>query len=67
MASKLFQETQNNSLMNNLQQYIQRYNVPKDIQGNPQAIVNYLLQNGMVNQDAVNNAILRAQQMGVKL
>lgn len=65
--NKLYQETQNNSLMNRAQQIIQKLNIPEQMRNNPQEIVNYLVQSGRINQDAVNQAMQKAQQMGVKI
>lgn len=65
--NKLFQETQSNSLMNKAQQLVQQLNVPQQMQNDPHQIVNYLVQSGKINQDAVNRAIQTAQQMGIKL
>ena len=67
MANKLFQETQQNNMMNNLQSKLQQMNIPKDIQNNPHDIVNYLVQSGKINQNALNRAIQIAQKMGIKL
>ena len=64
--NKLYQETQN-SLMNRAQQIIQKLNIPEQMRNNPQEIVNYLVQSGRINQDAVNQAMQKAQQMGIKL
>lgn len=65
--NKLFQETQNNNMMNRLQQIIQRFNVPQEMRNDPQQIVNYLVQSGKIDQSALNSAIQKAQQMGIKL
>lgn len=65
--NKLFQETQNNSLMNKAQQIVQQLNVPHQMQNNPHEIVNYLVQNGRVSQDRLNQAMQIAQRMGIKL
>lgn len=75
MASKLFQETQNNNLTNNLKslkenpaQFLmeRKLNIPKQYQENPQEAVNYLVQSGQVSQDKVNWAIQTANRMGIK-
>lgn len=65
--NKLFQETQQNNLMNKAQQMVRQMNIPQEIQNNPQQIVDYLVQSGRINQNAVNNAIQMAQKMGIKL
>jgi len=64
--NKLFQETQSNNMMNRIQQIIKKYNVPQEMQSNPQQIVNYLVQSGKVNQDMLNRAMQQAQKMGFK-
>lgn len=53
--------------MNKAQQLVQQLNVPQQMQNDPHQIVNYLVQSGKINQDAVNRAIQTAQQMGIKL
>lgn len=63
--NKLFQETQQNNVMNKLQQFMQ--NIPKEYQGSPKSAVDYLVQSGKVSQDALNKAMQTAQRMGIKL
>ena len=65
--NKLYQETQNNNLMNRVQQIVQQLNIPQQMQNDPHQIVNYLVQNGKISQDAVNKAMQTANQMGIKL
>ena len=65
--NKLFQETQQNNLMNKAQQLVQQLNIPQQYQNNPHQIVDYLVQSGRVNQDAVNRAVQTAQRMGIKI
>jgi len=65
--NKLYQETQNNSLMNKAQQLVQQLNVPQQMQNDPHQIVNFLMQNGTISQDKLNWAMQMAQKMGVKL
>ena len=65
--NKLFQETQSNSMANRIQQIIQQFNIPQQMQNDPHQIVNYLVQSGKINQEAVNKAMQTAQQMGIKL
>lgn len=76
MASKLFQETQNNSLMNRLQElknnpqqfFLQsKLNVPPEYSKTPQDAINYLLQTGQVSQDQVNRVMQIASGMGIQL
>lgn len=65
--NKLFQETQSNNMANRIQQIIQQLNIPQQMQNDPHQIVNYLVQSGKINQEAVNKAMQTAQQMGIKL
>lgn len=65
--NKLYQETQNNNLMSQAQQIVQQLNVPQEMQNDPHQIVNFLVQSGKVNQQAVNKAMQIAQRMGIKL
>lgn len=76
MANKLFQETQNNSLMGNVQQiksnpvqYLmqRKLNIPPEYASNPQEAANYLVQSGQVSQERMNWAMQMANQMGIKL
>jgi len=64
--NKLFQETQSNSVMNRIQQIMQKYNVPQEIRNDPQQIINYLVQSGKVDQNTINRAMQQAQKMGFK-
>lgn len=44
------------------------YNIPNGQQyNNPQAIIEYLMNSGQIDQNTYNNAIKTAQQMGYKL
>ena len=65
--NKLYQETQNNNMMNRVQQIVQQLNIPQQMQNDPHQIVNYLVQNGKISQDAVNKAMQTDNQMGIKL
>lgn len=65
--NKLFQETQSNTVMNKVQQMIQKLNIPQEMRNDPQQIVNYLVQSGKIDQATLNSAIQKAQQMGIKL
>jgi hypothetical protein len=53
--------------MNKVQQMIQKLNVPQEMRNDPHQIVNYLVQSGKIDQSALNSAIQKAQQMGIKL
>lgn len=65
--NRLYQETQQNNIMNQAQQLVQRLNIPQEMQNDPHQIVNYLVQSGRINQDAVNRAMQTAQRMGIKI
>lgn len=64
--NKLFQETQSNSMMNRIQQIMQKYNIPQEMRNDPQQIINYLVQSGKVDQNTINRAMQQAQRMGFK-
>ena len=65
--NKLYQETQQNSIMNKAQQLVQQLNVPQEMQNNPHQIVDYLVQSGRISQDKLNRVMQIAQRMGIKL
>ncbi len=65
--NKLYQETQQNNLMNKAQQLVQQLNVPQQMQNNPHQIVDYLVQSGRISQDRLNQVMQMAQKMGLKL
>ena len=65
--NQLYQETQSNNLMNRVQQIIQKFNIPQQMQNDPHQIVDYLVQSGNISQDRLNQAIQMAQKMGIKL
>ena len=65
--NKLYQETQQNNIMNKAQQLVQQLNVPQEIQNNPHQIVDYLVQSGRISQDKLNRVMQMAQRMGIKL
>ena len=65
--NKLFQETQNNSLLNKAQQLAKQLDVPQQMQNDPHQIVDFLIQNGKIPQAKLNWAMQIAQKMGIKL
>lgn len=65
--NKLYAETQSNTFMNRAQELVQRLNIPQQMQNDPHQIVNYLVQNGTVSQNRLNQVIQMAQRMGIKL
>lgn len=65
--NQLYQETQQNNVMDRVQQIIQKFNIPQQMQNDPHQIVDYLVKNGNISQDKLNQAIQIAQKMGIKL
>ena len=43
-----------------------RFNIPKDMQNNPQAMIQHLLSSGQVSQQQINQAYQSLQRMGLK-
>ena len=48
--------------MNNPQAMLKKIGVPQDIQGNPQAIIQHLMDNGKITQSDYNIAVQNAKQ-----
>lgn len=44
-----------------------KYNIPQNIANNPQAVVQHMMNNGMVSQEQFDTAIQTARNMGVRL
>ena len=65
--NQLYQETQQNNVMDRVQQIIQKFNIPQQMQNDPHQIVDYLVKSGSISQDKLNQAIQMAQKMGIKL
>lgn len=74
--NRLFQETQQNSLLNKIRQIMQnpvqaimqsRMNIPQQYQNDPHGAVEYLIQSGQISQDDLNKAVQMAQNLGFKL
>lgn len=75
MANPLFQEQMSNNMMgqfgmfmkNPMQFLIQRkINIPQQYANDPHGAVQYLLNNGQLSQDNLNQMMSFAQNMGVK-
>ena len=75
MANQIFQDIQNNSaqgqfqtFMNNPFDFLMRKNVniPSEYQQDPHSAVQYLLNNGQMNQGAFNKVYGILQKMGFK-
>jgi len=78
MANQLFQEmtTKNNPMMSQFNSFVQNpmqfllqrnINVPQQYMNDPQAAVQYLLNNGTMSQDAFNSIRNMAIRMGIKV
>lgn len=74
--NRLYQETQQNSLMSRLKQFINnpaqtimqsKMSIPQQYQNDPHSAVEYLIQSGQISQDDLNKAIQTAQNLGIKL
>lgn len=74
--NRLYQETQQNSLMSKLKQLINnpaqtimqsKMSIPQQYQNDPHSAVEYLIQSGQISQDDLNKAIQTAQNLGIKL
>ena len=55
--NKLYQETQQNSMINKIQQLQQ--NVPQEYRNNPKGFVDYLVQSGRISQNKLNQVMHR--------
>lgn len=75
MANPLFQEQMSNNMMgqfgmfmkNPMQFLLQRkINIPQQYANDPHGAVQYLLNNGQLSQDNLNQMMSFAQNMGVK-
>lgn len=75
MANPLFQEQMSNNMMgqfgmfmkNPMQFLMQRkINIPQQYANDPHGAVQYLLNNGQLSQDNLNQIMSFAQNMGVK-
>ena len=76
MANPLFQEQMNNNMMGQFNTFIQnpmqflmqrKINIPEQYSNDPHGAVQYLLNNGQMNQDSLNKMMSMAQKMGIKL
>ena len=76
MANPLFQEQMNNNIMGQLNTFIQnpiqfltqrKINIPEQYSNDPHGAVQYLLNNGQMNQESLNKMMHMAQKMGIKL
>ena len=79
MANKLYQEqmaqqeannpmNQFNNMRNNPIQFLasKGLNIPQQYANDPKGAVQYLMNNGQINQGTLNNLMQRAQMMGFK-
>lgn len=76
MANPLFQEQMNNNMMSQFSTFMknpmqflmqQKINIPQQYANDPHGAVQYLLNNGQLSQDKLNQLMNVAQRMGVKL
>ena len=76
MANPLFQEQMNNNMMGQFNTFIQnpmqflmqrKINIPEQYSNDTHGAVQYLLNNGQMNQDSLNKMMSMAQKMGIKL
>lgn len=76
MPNSLFNSAQNNNIMgefNRFQQNPMQYlidrkvNIPQEYMNNPQQAVQYLLNNGQMSQDTLNQLIQKAKMFGFKI
>ncbi len=51
---------------NPAQMIAKRFNIPMDMQTNPQAMLQHLVSSGQVTQEQINQAYATAQRMGFK-
>lgn len=76
MPNSLFNSSQSNNIMgefNRFQQNPMQYlidrkvNIPQEYMNNPQQAVQYLLNNGQMSQDTLNQLIQKAKMFGFKI
>jgi len=76
MANPLFNEQMNkgmmsqfNSFMQNPMQFLmqRKINIPQQFSNDPHGAVQYMLNNGQMSQEQLNNLTQMAQRMGIKL
>ena len=56
-----------NQLKSNPMSMLGQFGIPQDIANNPQAIVQNLMNRGVVNQNQYNRAMQMAKNFGIKL
>lgn len=76
MANPLFQEQMTNNMMGQFSTFMknpmqflmqQKINIPQQYANDPHGAIQYLLNNGQLSQDKLNQLMNVAQRMGVKL
>lgn len=76
MVNPLFQEQMNNNMMGQFNTFMQnpmqflmqrKINIPEQYSNDPHGAVQYLLNNGQMNQESLNKMMSMAQKMGIKL
>lgn len=75
MANQIYQDIQNNSAQGQFQSFMnnpfdflikRNIHIPSEYQSNPHSAVQYLLNNGQMNQGAFNKVYNLLQRMGMK-
>lgn len=55
------------SLKNNPSALLGRFGIPVNLMNDPNAMIQFLMNNGKVTQEQYNNAVKKAQSMGFKI
>lgn len=55
------------SLKNNPGAFVTRLGIPANIMNDPNAMIQFLMNNGKITQEQYNNAVKQAQNMGFKM
>lgn len=55
-----------NQIKSNPMSVLGRYGIPQNIANDPDAIIQYLMNNGKISQEQYNRAVMMAQNMGIK-
>lgn len=75
MANQIYQDVQNNSMQGQVNQFMQnpfqflmnrKINIPAEYQNSPHDAVQYLLNNGQMQQGPFNKVFSTLQKMGFK-
>lgn len=55
------------SLKNNPSAFLSRFGIPSNMMNDPNAMIQFLMNNGKITQEQYNNAVKKAQSMGFKI